>query len=49
MRNNYSGRGGKIPTPAKVKELTEQAIQRGSQRGYVEWFHDVRNIVGELV
>jgi len=49
MRNNYSGRGGCQPTTAKVIELTERAIARGSQRGYVEWFHDVRNVVGGLL
>lgn len=49
MRRNYSGRGGCQPTPAKVIELTDKAVARGSQRGYVEWFHDVRNVVGELL
>lgn len=49
MQRNYSGRGGITPTRENVRVAIDAAIQRGSLREHVKRYHDVRNIVPELL
>jgi hypothetical protein len=49
MVRNYSGRGGITPNHATVKRAVEEAMQHKGNRFHVEKFHDVRDIVDELL
>lgn len=49
MQENYSGRGGVIPTPENVAQAIHSAIDRGSLRQHVERHHDARKIANQLL
>ena len=49
MIRNYSARGGITPTESNVRLEIEKAIERGSMRDHVLKFHDVKNIVDQLL
>jgi len=49
MQNSYSGRGGFIPTHAEVAQRTQQAIEEGSQRSWVEQHHDSLKIAQQIL
>jgi len=49
MQQNYSGRGGKEPTPELVWELVDHCITYGSMRAHVECHHDARQVAAEVL
>lgn len=49
MRRNYSGRGGVRPDATVLMAALEAAIGKGSQRSHVVQYHDVRNVIKELL
>lgn len=49
MYNNYSGRGGVVPTVHNVEFGIKQTMLLGCNRAHVELCHDARQIVKELL
>lgn len=49
MWRNYSGRGGVIPTVTNVRLAIEKAIKSDSLRPHVEKYHNVVDIVDQLL
>lgn len=49
MRRNYSGRGGVAPTLQNTEKAIVRAIASGSMRAHVEEYHDVSDIVNQLL
>lgn len=49
MKNNYSGRGGVVPTHENMREMILSAIRVGSMRQTVGHYHDVKMIVQKLL
>lgn len=49
MQNNYSGRGGIVPTPVNVEFAVKRAIEHGSRRFHVERFHNAGEIAKTLL
>lgn len=49
MLQNYSGRGGITPTPDNVRHACEAAMENGSMRDHIKRYHDVKNVVDQLL
>ncbi len=49
MLRNYSGRGGVTPTLSSVKQAVGQAVEAGSMREHVVKYHNVKDIVDQLL
>jgi len=49
MRQNYSGRGGIVPTPENVGAAIQAAINYGSARAHVERHHDAEKVTAQLL
>ena len=49
MKRNYSGRGGVRPTLDNIKQAVKDAMAAGSMRQHVEDYHNVQDIVDDLL